>query len=209
MSSVFIVNGDGAYRRLFEKQGWEVVSEVKDADLIQFTGGADVSPVLYGHDTHPKTRNFPARDALEEAIFKAAKANEKPMAGICRGGQFLNVMSGGQMWQHVDGHATGGKHNAVDCDTGFIFPVTSTHHQMMIQGDKAIKVAIAQESTFREKAIHGRVVRIENENPIDLEALYYPHTKCFCFQPHPEFAGEETLSDRYFYYIYKYLKLKA
>lgn len=38
------------------------------------------------------------------------------MVGICRGAQFLNVMAGGKMIQHVEGHAIHGTHEIVVTD---------------------------------------------------------------------------------------------
>jgi gamma-glutamyl-gamma-aminobutyrate hydrolase PuuD len=108
---VFVVDSDVRITRMFMANNWLVVPSAKEADLIQFTGGADVSPMLYGEPKHPRTYCDPNRDQHEANIFW--NNIDKPKAGICRGGQFLNVMSGGSMWQDVDNHAIGGTHAAV------------------------------------------------------------------------------------------------
>lgn len=208
-SKVFIVGGNAAYDRMFIKQGWTVTSQIKGADLVQFCGGEDVTPALYGEAKHPETSCNPDRDKREEIIFGLALKAKIPMAGICRGGQFLNVMCGGKMWQHVDGHALGGTHECHDLTTGDVFQVTSTHHQMMRVGEGGRIIAVAKGvSTCKEhmndQRLHAVMCR---KTGMDAEAVWYPAKKCFCFQPHPEFLGQDRLAARYFEYLYEYLEV--
>ncbi|WP_274556291.1 gamma-glutamyl-gamma-aminobutyrate hydrolase family protein [Streptomyces spiramyceticus] len=83
----------------------DVVARV---DGLVVAGGADVEPVRYGAEPHPRT-GPPARerDAWELALIEAALASGTPLLGICRGMQLLNVALGGTLVQHLDGH-TGG-----------------------------------------------------------------------------------------------------
>ena len=104
MSRVLIVSGSLAYRQMFINYGFTVVEDIQFADLVCFTGGEDVSPHLYGQPVHPLTFSSVRRDEKEKAIFDACCERNLPMVGICRGGQFLNVMSGGKMYQHVTNH---------------------------------------------------------------------------------------------------------
>ena len=67
----------------------------KDADRIVeicdgflFTGGQDVG-------------SCPKRDALETLLLSKALPSDKPILGICRGLQFINVFSGGTLWQDL------------------------------------------------------------------------------------------------------------
>lgn len=93
MPSVFIVgHKDYDITSMFLKQGWEISTNSEEADLLQFTGGEDVTPALYGEGKHPTTDNNPDRDAFESDVYHYYI--DKPKAGICRGGQFLNVMNG-------------------------------------------------------------------------------------------------------------------
>ena len=82
---VFVVGGGRSVSELFTNRGWTNVSSVALADLVCFTGGADVSPALYNHPTHPTTYFDQGRDAQEMAIFEAATKKGTPMVGICRG----------------------------------------------------------------------------------------------------------------------------
>ncbi|KPI03464.1 peptidase C26 [Actinobacteria bacterium OV450] len=75
-------------------------------DGLVVAGGPDVDPVRYGAERHPRT-GPPAtvRDEWELALIEAALASGKPVLGICRGMQALNVALGGTLIQHIDGHA--------------------------------------------------------------------------------------------------------
>lgn len=207
-AKVFIVSSNLDYERMFYKENWEINKTINNADLIQFTGGEDVSPCLYGQKNHPKTRNNLKRDKREAIIFSLAIANNVPMAGICRGGQFLNVMCGGELWQDVDGHARGGTHEVIDLITGDSFRATSTHHQMMIKGPNGLIVGAADESRFRSTVLpSGNAIsyHIKKLNDYDTEIVFYEKQTVLCFQPHPEFTGVPDLKAKYFHYLYKYL----
>ncbi len=188
MPKVYVVGGAPAYLDMFLQMGWEVVTLEEDADLIQFTGGPDVNPSLYDHPRHPTTRCNRIRDAYEVDVFNRWRG-EKPMAGICRGGQLLNVLCGGTLWQNVGGHSIGGTHDAIDMRTGEEIPVSSTHHQMMQRGPNSTIIGTAAVSGFREgfKQVGGQYVPVlDRDVYVDLEALAYISDKVLCFQPHPE-----------------------
>ena len=204
---VFIIAGNLQYTNMFKQMGWEVVDNMDEADLVQFTGGEDVSAYLYGEKDHPQAYTNYRRDAAEEQLFKRCLVLNKPMAGICRGGQFLNVMCGGGMFQHVDKHGIRGTHEAVDVATGRILQVTSTHHQMMRAGPDSVLLTYAGLSTFREHMHKTAVVnKPRSEGDQDVEALFYPSRLTLCFQPHPE-HGYEECREYYFELIARCLGL--
>jgi gamma-glutamyl-gamma-aminobutyrate hydrolase PuuD len=183
--TVYIEQGNHQYTMLFIKLGFLVTNEVDKADLVCFTGGADVSPVLYKDAAHAMTHYDHWRDSKEQRLFETCKEKGLPMVGICRGGQFLNVMSGGRMYQHVSRHT--GSHHLTDLQTGDVIYVTSTHHQMMMPGKDALLVASANLGGTREW-LDG-VVERRDVSGEDIEVVYYPETNCLCFQPHPEFTA--------------------
>ena len=201
IKKVFIENSDSYYDTMFKGRGWKVVSSPHDASLIQFTGGEDVDPSLYGEEKHPSTRSNPRRDAHERHLYHQF-VGKVPLAGICRGGQFLNVMSGGKMWQHIDGHA-GGSHKTTF--TGRVedeVSVTSSHHQMMRPGPEGIILGIASRST-RKSTANSTVESMDNT---DVEAVYYPNTQSICFQPHPEWVAlNHPCQEVYFKLLNTYL----
>jgi len=79
----------------------ERVESYKDYDFILFDGGADVAPEFYKEKQHPQTEINFARDLLEKSIYLQFLNKHTKYLGICRGNQFLNVMSGGTLIQHL------------------------------------------------------------------------------------------------------------
>lgn len=190
-------NGAGLlnYLKFFYDHGYIGAKNIDEADLVVFTGGSDINPKLYGEPALSVTNFNAERDVREESIFWEAVSEGKPMVGICRGGQFLNVMNGGKMWQHVNNHANG-KHKAFDLRGKEMkeVEVTSTHHQMMIppDDDKTKYEILVAASLATEKLSHGReYTRKDSDDKLlsDPEVIWYPEMKCLCFQPHPEFGG--------------------
>lgn len=206
---VYIVGGSqGMYSRMFTMRGWQVTDNKIEADLAQFTGGADVSPWLYGEKKHPRTGNTPDRDKFEKHEYNQLQELGVPCAGICRGGQFLNVMNEGKMYQDVNNHAIGGMHIAYLIGNLVPVYVTSTHHQMMRPSEDGLVVMTAGLSTYKEwmedEHIVRRVIHKPEVNKEDIEAVYYEDTASFCFQPHPEF-NNNALQDLYFNLLDEYL----
>lgn len=77
-------------------------------DGILFTGGHDVDPRLYHETARPACgKPSPARDALEETLFRKAFADDLPMLGICRGIQLMNALMGGTLYQDLATEFTG------------------------------------------------------------------------------------------------------
>ena len=71
-------------------------------DGFLLTGGQDVSPALYGAAPAPACgETCPARDAMETKLLALALEQDKPVLGICRGIQFLNVYLGGTLYQDL------------------------------------------------------------------------------------------------------------
>lgn len=181
-----------------EHKDWDIVDDINDADLAVFTGGSDVNPALYGQHKHSSTHFDVDRDKQDQEYYMACYEQGIPMIGICRGGQFLNVMNGGRLYQDVDGHAIPGVHKAFL--NGAIIPVdvTSTHHQMMVPNHKTdVKIMLSAGESSRRIEMNPltgpkieRTFRYEKgSGRTDVEGLFYPDTKSFCFQPHPEYRG--------------------
>ena len=76
-----------------------------EMDGLLLSGGADVDPARYGRPVQGSTGIEPERDALEADALAAALGRGRPVLGICRGFQAINVLSGGALLQHVDHHA--------------------------------------------------------------------------------------------------------
>lgn len=75
---------------------------VLSCDGIILSGGYDVDPSYWGEEISPKLeRIFPRRDAFELKLIQYAREYQKPILGICRGHQILNVAFGGSLYQDL------------------------------------------------------------------------------------------------------------
>jgi putative glutamine amidotransferase len=69
-------------------------------DGVFLPGGVDLDPPSYGCDRHDLCgRTDPARDRVEIQLAQWAVADGKPVFGVCRGLQVLNVAAGGTLHQ--------------------------------------------------------------------------------------------------------------
>ena len=80
----------------------EIVDMLQKSDGACFTGGIDVDPKRYFEekmsccgDTEDK------RDLFELGLFFVAMQENKPILGICRGLQLINVALGGTLYQDI------------------------------------------------------------------------------------------------------------
>lgn len=74
-------------------------------DGLAIPGGGDVDPIFYGEKN---TKSNHIHTWLDKAQFKLIKKfarADKPVLGICRGAQVINVAYGGSLYQHVSGHS--------------------------------------------------------------------------------------------------------
>ncbi|WP_075619405.1 gamma-glutamyl-gamma-aminobutyrate hydrolase family protein [Paenisporosarcina indica] len=73
---------------------------VQSIDGLYLTGGYDIDPTLFGEEPHPKLGNIvPSRDAFELMLIRKFLELDKPILGVCRGCQILNIAVGGDMYQ--------------------------------------------------------------------------------------------------------------
>lgn len=84
----------------------EVVSSlVEKLDAVLLSGGHDVNPLLWNEEPYKKLSGIlPKRDKFDFLLIKSAYEQKKPIMGICRGCQILNVYFGGSLWQDIDEH---------------------------------------------------------------------------------------------------------
>lgn len=207
MKTVYVVGGDVAVESMFSMAGWITYSTftpealealgreqagqvLKYTDLVCFTGGADVMPQLYGEKNEGLSYCNPARDLFEESVYKQF-VNRVPMVGICRGGQFLNVMNGGKLIQHlgktVHGDVLARRQLRVDMYENHTVRVD--HHQGIVP------TSDADDTLLYLPEMSGLTY-----------ACYYSKTKCLCFQPHPEW-GHEPTKELFFQLLKEYLNV--
>ncbi len=69
---------------------------------ILLPGGDDIDPAYFAEERHPMLGEVdPQRDAVEVALARWCRDERKPLLGICRGAQVLNVAFGGSLWQDL------------------------------------------------------------------------------------------------------------
>ena len=74
-------------------------------DGLVLQGGADISPLAYGEQPlKPEWAGDPLRDGYEIELVRAFSAAAKPVLGICRGAQLINVALGGTLHQDIPAH---------------------------------------------------------------------------------------------------------
>ncbi len=92
-----------------------VVSEQIEAcvgcDGLLLPGGGDSDPCLYGQENHACRNIDLGRDLKELELVRRFVAEKKPILGICRGHQLLNIAFGGDVIQDIP---TGAQHMQVD-----------------------------------------------------------------------------------------------
>lgn len=79
--------------------------EAEDFDGLLLPGGGDLEPWRYGQENTASRGLEPERDAAELALLDRFTAAEKPVLGICRGMQTINVYFGGDLLQDLPGHS--------------------------------------------------------------------------------------------------------
>lgn len=150
---------------------------VELCDGILFSGGADVCPAHYGEEARDVCgATEPQRDETELAFFDAVYGTKKPILGVCRGSQFLNVALGGTLYQDLDTDAPSSvvhrqKEKMFDCyhsvkiiEGSFLSKllnkdticVNSFHHQAIKKlGDGLVPAALAEDGIIEAISLDG------------------------------------------------------
>lgn len=191
---------------------WDASSKL--IDLVLFTGGEDVDPSYYGEQVGERTGINRKRDEYEvKYMFARSTLRRTPKLGICRGAQFVTVMSGGKLIQDVSGHAISTLHrisfsNGLSSD----IDITSTHHQMMnpYEMDEDNYEVIATATNFQsDRYLDGTNKNIALPKGFkEAEIVYYPKTSSLAIQGHPEMNNCPSSSKQHcLNLIQNYLKL--
>lgn len=206
-----VVNGSNYYSP-FDHLGLELTSNVnilirspEQIALVVFTGGEDISPSLYGHD-NVASYTSPVRDEIEVKLFNIALSNGIPMAGICRGAQFLCAMAGGKIIQDVSGHGMRHRLQFKNGDKYETSPetVTSTHHQMQypwsIDREMFDILAFSPEPISRHYQLGNDIISAGNASAqlnIEPDVVFYRNINALAIQYHPEYMPRDSWGFRY------------
>jgi putative glutamine amidotransferase len=154
-------------------------------DGLLLPGGVDMAPESYGAAPHARLgRTDPDRDRTELQLVRWAIEDRKPVLGICRGVQVINVAAGGTLYQDLASEVSGAlKHD--------YFPQRGTNPRDQLVHDVEIPEQtrlgrILQESSARVNSMHHQGIR-------DLAPALLPSA----FAPDGVIEGIESTTDHF------------
>ena len=173
-------------------------------DGLILAGGEDVAPDRFGQENNGSEEPDLARDEAEFALMEKYVAAGKPILGICRGHQLINVALGGDLIQHIGDdlclfHRRGGApddriHPIRTEAGGFVrellgaetLLVNSSHHQAVGKPGKGLRVVAWSES--------GLVEAIEHES-LPIRGVQWHPERISYEKRRPEAVGCEAIFD--------------
>ena len=178
-----------------------VADYVEALDGLVLQGGTDVSPRSYGHEPlRPEWQGDIVRDRYEMELMRGFVDAGKPVLGICRGAQLINVAFGGTLWQDIASMVPGAlRHQDHDLyDENF--------HPVRFESGSRLAQMFPDESGALVNSIHHQAVRdlgaglcVEARADADgvIEAVRWAGPSfVFGMQWHPEFhPGREGVLD--------------
>jgi len=169
----------------------------QDLDGFLFTGGPDVHPFLFGEETQAHCGNVsPARDQMEISLLPMVMELQKPILGICRGIQVLNIALGGNIWQDIPSQVTRDFPLAHSQPFSYDMPC---HTVALTEG--SLLARISESSSIEVNSMHHQAVKdlapglIASAYSTDylIEALEMPDYPFFIgVQWHPEYLWEKN-----------------
>ncbi len=169
----------------------------KDLDGFLFTGGPDVHPFLFGEETQAHCGNVsPARDQMEISLLPMIMELQKPILGICRGIQILNIALGGNIWQDIPSQVTRDFPLAHSQPFSYDMPC---HTVVLTEG--SLLARLSESSSIKVNSMHHQAVKdlapglIASAYSTDylIEALEMPDYPFFIgVQWHPEYLWEKN-----------------
>jgi putative glutamine amidotransferase len=169
---------------------------------IMFTGGGDVSLNHFAGVDHVRISGVDeSRDFTEISLLRKAVNDGKPLLGICRGTQVMNVALGGTLYTHVADQVK----NALDHDypgelfTAIVHPVNvdETTHAAEIFGETLLNVNSLHHQALKDIA---PTLRVSGRAPDGVvEIIEIPeHPYAVGVQWHPEWLTDQPVTRRLF-----------
>lgn len=169
-------------------------------DGLIICGGNDIDPAYYNEKMNGSVNIDAKRDMAEFALAKAFAEKKKPIFGICRGCQLLNVAFGGNLYQDISNaseHCSFSDYDLVHKVTvkkdsflykmyGVEFSVNSFHHQAIKETGNGFDVLATAYGTTIEGIIH-------KELPI-FGVQWHPERMCFANKREDTVDGAEIFN---------------
>ncbi len=122
---------------------------------ILFSGGEDIHPKRYGEEVDSECGEIvESRDNFELSLYMEAIKINIPILGICRGLQLINVAAGGTLYQHINGHSKGIRHDVSIKKDSLLFEIfgfetinTNSYHHQAIRKTAPPMIAAAWSNT--------------------------------------------------------------
>jgi putative glutamine amidotransferase len=172
-------------------------------DGVLFSGGGDVEPALYGADAHPAVVGVSAeRDDVEITLMRWAVNDERPLFGICRGTQVLNVALGGTLYRDLAAELPDAQRHNYSLG----FPLDLCPHPVRVEEDSAL-ARLLREPILAVNSLHHQAcrdlapgLRAAARAPDGIvEALELPaHPFALAVQWHPECLPDAPAMRRLF-----------
>lgn len=172
-------------------------------DALVLTGGADVDPQLFGAAPEAELGSVDERrDAFELALYREFRAAGKPVLGVCRGHQVINVAEGGTLHQHIPALPEAWQHDQKDLRGSPLHPVKLAPGSRLASAFGATSV---RTNSYHHQAIDvvgaglrpvahtgdGLVEAVEERNgPWVLGVQWHPE---MAYREHPEQLAPFTL----------------
>lgn len=171
-------------------------------DGILFSGGGDISLKYFNGSDHPRIDGIDeTRDTTEISLMRSSVNDGKPLLGICRGAQVMNVALGGTLYTHIIDQHKG----AIDHDYPGNLRKTIVHP---INVDEASRSAeIFGETLLHVNSLHHQGLKeiapglkVVGHAPDGLaEVVEIPeHPYAIAVQWHPEWLTDQPSMQRLF-----------
>lgn len=177
----------------------EAYVEITDGLLL--TGGPDIHCGRYG-EFYREESEFPylslSREVFEMRICKLFLDAGKPVFGIGRGMQMLNIVLGGTLYRDISENTETIHTRKVDTKSP---KAHITYHTIRVNKDTKLAKALQNEGLIN--SCHHQAIKALGENLIVsasapdgcIEAIEHKYLKAFGVQWHPEHADEKLHAD--------------
>ncbi|MBM3125244.1 MAG: gamma-glutamyl-gamma-aminobutyrate hydrolase family protein [Chloroflexi bacterium] len=169
---------------------------------ILFSGGGDISPKCFNGEDHPRIDGIDEdRDETELALMRKAVEGGKPILGICRGAQLMNVALGGSLYTHIAGQLPG----ALDHDypgnrrKTIVHPVNvdESTHAARVFGEISLQVNSLHHQGLKDIAPGLRAAGRAPDGLVEIVELP-DHPYAVAVQWHPEWLTDQPAMRRLF-----------